>query len=227
MRYTIQFLKQNPKLAIIYAYSRFMKERNLRKLTEYKIPKKEIQKIRSNLLSNRELSTFLDRTLRDTSIYGPAKYVASEIYVLCRIMKPDLVVETGVASGYSSTIILQALEDNGKGKLFSIDIGKKRFGRNVGWLVPKELRRRWTLTIGSSQQRLRPLLEKLHQIDVFYHDSLHTYENMMFEYETAWNHLTRGGLLLSHDIGRAFFDFAKKVQQKPTRILYGFGAMKK
>lgn len=204
-----------------------MKEKNLRKLTKHKIQKKEIETIRSDLLSNRDLLTYLEKTLKDTPIYGPALYTSPEIYVLCRIWKPNLVVETGVAAGYSSTIILQALEDNCKGKLFSIDIGQKQFGRNVGWLVPKKLRSRWTLIIGSTHQRLRPLLTRLDQIDVFYHDSAHTYENMMFEYETAWNPLAEGGLLLSHDIGKAFYDFAKKVQREPMRILYGLGAMKK
>lgn len=222
---TFQFFKNSPKLAIIYANSRLMRDRNIRKLTD--IQRKKINIIRYDLMSNQSLLTYLKDALEDTPIYGPAICTSPEVYILCRIWKPDIVVETGVAAGYSSTIILQALEDNSKGRLFSVDLGKKWFGKDVGWLVPKELRHRWTLIIGSSQQRLSPLLEELGQIEVFYHDSEHTYENMMFEYKTAWNHLTEGGLVLSHDIGKAFYDFAKKVRRKPIRILYGLGAIKK
>jgi hypothetical protein len=38
------------------------------------------------------------------------------------VVKPDKVVETGVYKGSSSAVTLQALEDNNKGKLFSIDL---------------------------------------------------------------------------------------------------------
>jgi len=43
------------------------------------------------------------------------------IYGLCKIMKPDVVVETGVAYGQSSSYILQALKENNNGILYSID----------------------------------------------------------------------------------------------------------
>ncbi len=45
------------------------------------------------------------------------------------------------------------------------------------------------------------------------HDSEHTYENMQWEFRTAWKCLRKGGLFLSHDVGanEAFFDFMKEV----------------
>jgi hypothetical protein len=46
-------------------------------------------------------------------------------------------------------------------------------------------------------------------VDIFLHDSLHTYRNMRFEYQTVWPHLREGGVLLSDDVAmnRAFGDF--------------------
>ena len=44
------------------------------------------------------------------------------LYLLVRKYRPSLVVETGVAQGVSSRFILEALKDNGEGKLISIDL---------------------------------------------------------------------------------------------------------
>ena len=43
------------------------------------------------------------------------------LYILCKLAKPELIVETGVAYGLSSMYILQAFEENKKGSLHSID----------------------------------------------------------------------------------------------------------
>ena len=97
-------------------------------------------------------------------------------------------VETGVADGTTSAYILCALEDNGRGHLYSIDLPSERLprGEASGWIVDDELRHRWTLRIGPSSELLPPLLKELQAIEGFLHDSLHTYENMMFEYRAAW-----------------------------------------
>ena len=140
---------------------------------------------------------------------------ASAIYALVRSIKPEKVVETGVADGATSAFILRALEDNRKGKLYSIDLPSERLppGKAPGWIVSDDLRHRWDLRIGGSEDSLEPLLKELGRIDCFLHDSLHTYEHMIFEFRTTWPYLCPGGLFLSHDVGRnaAFFDFAKEV----------------
>ena len=47
---------------------------------------------------------------------------------------------------------------------------------------------------------------------VLYHDSEHSYENIMFEFEWAYNHLNTSGILASDDVdwNQAFSDFAQK-----------------
>lgn len=137
--------------------------------------------------------------------------VGAILYSICRTVRPDNVVETGVASGVSTSYLLCALEENGHGRLHSIDY--PTFEPDTGWIVPDYLKYRWDLLVGRSSARLEPLLDRLESIAVFFHDSEHTYENMMWEYETAWTHLLPGGILLSHNIDftDAFPDFCEKM----------------
>jgi len=121
-------------------------------------------------------------------------------YVICRALRPRHVVETGVGSGVTTSFILQALAANGEGHLWSIDlppIGAEEF---AGRFVPQHLRTRWTLIRGRSRDVLPRLLQDFSTVDVFLHDSLHTTRNMTFEFQTAWQKLTAGGVLVSDDI---------------------------
>ena len=123
-------------------------------------------------------------------------------------------VETGVAAGVSSCFILQAMQDNNKGRLYSIEVTSRIecCDKKTGWLVPDSLRHRWEFFIGDSKLVLGPLLDRLGKIDCFMHDSLHTYAHMYWELSAVWPHLCPKGLLLAHDVGenRAFFDFMRK-----------------
>jgi len=140
------------------------------------------------------------------------------IYVLVRKLCPQIVVETGVSAGVSSAYILQALEDNQYGKLYSIDYpnyaiteaNEIPIDKQSGFVIPDNLKHRWELQIGKSQELLSPLLERLGGVDIFLHDSEHSYQNMVHEYKIAWQYIKKGGLLLSHDINdnNAFEEFA-------------------
>jgi predicted O-methyltransferase YrrM len=132
------------------------------------------------------------------------------LYVICRRQKPDIVVETGVASGVSSSYILCALEQNKRGQLYSIDLPWWQENQS-GWLIPEYLRHRWHLILGRSSEKLTPLLRKVAGIDIFLHDSDHSYQNMLWEFQTAWKYLKAGGLLLAHNIdtNEAFSDFCQ------------------
>lgn len=130
------------------------------------------------------------------------------LYFIVRCAKPDIMVETGVAHGVSSWTILNALHKNGKGKLYSIDLpnqdlksyNPENIQQGSGWAVPDTLRDRWELRLGSSQKLLPELITELGAIDIFFHDSDHSYENMMFEFEAVYNAVKTGGLLLSDDV---------------------------
>lgn len=154
------------------------------------------------------------------------EYKRCFLYALVRNRRPLTVVETGVAAGISSYAILQALQDNGQGHLYSIDLpdtGLQRprvlpKGEPTGFLVPGSLRKGWTLRMGDSKTELPRLLRELETIDFFIHDSLHEYEHMTFEYRAAWPRIRRGGMLFSDDVDRndAFQDFCKEVGVQGT-----------
>lgn len=172
------------------------------------------------------------------------------LYLLVRKFRPEIVVETGVARGFSSAYILLAMHQNGAGHLHSIDLpaqevaveedpnrashrytlsdGQKHSQYEIGYMVPEYLKDRWTLTLDDARQALPELLDKLGTIDVFYHDSLHTYDHMKFEFETAWPHLKEGGLLLSDDVlWNSAYHEACKVHGKKPMIYRTFGMVQK
>jgi len=135
-------------------------------------------------------------------------------YLSCRLIDPEVVVETGVAYGVSSAFILKALQENGRGTLYSIDLPPLRSGYEKFWgvAVPDELRGRWRLHRGSSASVLPRLLPEISTVDLFVHDSLHTHRNMRREFDTIWPHLRNGGLLLADDVerNRAFGELQRK-----------------
>jgi GT2 family glycosyltransferase len=167
---------------------------------------------------------------------GMIDFTSAEIiYALVRLLKPLKMAETGVANGISSYFILSALEKNGAGKLVSIDYapeGGPSFlpeGCQAGWLVPGELRNRWEFISGRTSEKLPPLLAREGAVDIFIHDSEHSYENMKFEYTAAWPHIKDGGLLLSDDTGfnPAFGEFAGKSGARTAVYSDKLGVMKK
>jgi hypothetical protein len=124
------------------------------------------------------------------------------IWCLIRHMRPANVVETGVGHGFTTRFILEALERNGHGHLYSIDrlpLDPTMRAR-VGIAVSDRCRGRWTLLAGTSRRRLPPLLSTLGEIGLFVHDSRHTERNVVFELSRAWQVLKPGGALVVDDI---------------------------
>jgi hypothetical protein len=119
-------------------------------------------------------------------------------------LKPNVTVETGVARGLTTRFLLEAMERNHAGSLFSVDLPpliRRDLALQTGAAVPTSLRRRWTCVAGSSRRRLPPLLERLGHVDLFVHDSSHTTRNVLFELECVWDVLVDGGVILVDDIG--------------------------
>ena len=70
--------------------------------------------------------------------------------------RPATVVETGVAHGLISRVILERLERNGTGHLWSVDSPAvdPALQHEIGIAIPEHLRPRWTYVEGTSRQRL-------------------------------------------------------------------------
>jgi predicted O-methyltransferase YrrM len=130
-------------------------------------------------------------------------------YVLFRVLRPAVVVETGVASGSMTSFILAALNRNRHGELSSFDIPPIKGERTMDWtasgadeigfLIPEAYKQRWNLTLGDSTYELPKRFAGL-EIDCFFHDSDHTFQHMTFEYAFAEKHLKPGGWIVSDDI---------------------------
>ena len=133
-------------------------------------------------------------------VYDLERESALFVYAYCRLRRPSLIVETGVARGMSAAMILHALAENQHGLLVSFDIRS-----DVGDLVDPQASERWNLVElrpdpPSARQELADHLRGLGPIDVFLHDSDHSREQQLFEYGLALRHLSPRGLLLSDDV---------------------------
>lgn len=154
-----------------------------------------------------EFSAWFQRRIADLARFpGPRRlgttgyFGCTALYLLVRAVRPRHVVETGVLYGASSAHILAALARNGEGELHSIEIGKDPGEPTHDYLVPQELWARWELSIGDARWELPALLERLPAVSLFHHDSLHTYDHMMWEFETVYPHLDSDGVLSSDDV---------------------------
>jgi Methyltransferase domain len=145
--------------------------------------------------------------------------------VWCTVLhqRPSVVLETGVARGVTSRIVLEALIRNDQGHLWSIDLPhpfEKNLHRQTGAAVPASHRARWSYIEGSSRRRLPSLLRSLTSIDLFIHDSLHTARNTRFEMERTLNTMAPGGIMIIDDIGthQGFADFGREFPSLETLV---------
>ena len=135
------------------------------------------------------------------------------LYGLTRWLRPTVVVESGGYVGMSSAFILKALADEGlvTAKLHSIELSQEC---EQGALIPEELR-----SVSSSFVPMRGRIEDFlkrnelpSSIDMFLHDSSHSYRHMLWEFHQFWPRLRDGGLLVSHDVqmNAAFPEFVSE-----------------
>ncbi|MCK4659247.1 MAG: class I SAM-dependent methyltransferase [Phycisphaerae bacterium] len=134
--------------------------------------------------------------LRATS----SRFDCETLYLTVRAAKPQVVVETGVLYGAFSAHFLEALERNGGGQLICLDLPSPPGRPPQDALVPPRLRGRSKLVLGDTKDTLADVFKEAGSIDLFNHDSLHTFPHMMWEYLMAHRALKPGGVLTSHDV---------------------------
>jgi hypothetical protein len=124
------------------------------------------------------------------------------VWCLACHLQPEKVVETGVGRGITTRFLLQALERNGSGHLWSVDLPplERDLQDQIAIAVPDGLRDRWTYVRGSSRRRLPRLLAQIAPIDLFIHDSMHTSRNLLFELHSAWGASASNGVLVADDV---------------------------
>ncbi|MGB1286661.1 MAG: class I SAM-dependent methyltransferase [Aggregatilineales bacterium] len=130
------------------------------------------------------------------------------LVLLLILQRPAIAVETGVSAGATAAVILDAVAKSPDGRLYSVDVDRP-YAHEYGELIPPDCRKHWTLRLQGENPVLPDLLEEIGEIDFFFHDSIHSFRQMTWEYELAWQYLRSGGVLASHDVhaSTAFMDF--------------------
>ncbi|HJR82843.1 MAG TPA: class I SAM-dependent methyltransferase [Sphingomicrobium sp.] len=127
------------------------------------------------------------------------------LYFLVRLTRPEAIVETGVAFGFSSRAFLRALAENGgPARLYSSDFPYFRLTdpeRIIGCLVEPDLHGHWSLLIGSDRQNLKRIVHDVPRIDLFHYDSDKSYSGRQFALRTLGPKLGKDALILFDDIG--------------------------
>jgi predicted O-methyltransferase YrrM len=132
------------------------------------------------------------------------QFTHPRLYALVRKLDPETVVETGVCNGVSTYLVLQALEENGHGHLHSVDYpdpDRIPDGEEPGWIIPDDLRHRWSLTKGMSQEELPGVVENLDEIELFLHDTAASVFGE--ELDITWPKLAPEAVITADDIHKS------------------------
>jgi hypothetical protein len=109
-------------------------------------------------------------------------------YALVRVLRPDHVVETGTDKGHGSVVLAAALLRNGRGRLTTVDIHP-----GSGYLISGPYAKVADRIVGDSIAALGAV----RSVDIFLHDSLHTFEHEAAELAAVGPRLTPDALVLS------------------------------
>ncbi len=119
------------------------------------------------------------------------------LYSLIKSTSPRVVLETGVANGVTTNVIMRALdENNNSGTLHSFDIlpeTKNAYNGSGLWNFH-------LLTSKRAHKQIVEIVSKLPKIDIWVHDSNHGYRWQRFEYLLALKSLNKNGILISDDV---------------------------
>ena len=147
------------------------------------------------------------------------------VHFLVRYLKPRVVLETGVAAGYTSQAILSALQKNGFGTLYSSDFPYFRLDapeQYVGCLVDDDLRSGWHLALNGDRANLAELLPQMDQIDFVHYDSDKSVEGRAFVMDAIRTKLSPDAVIVMDDIddNTYFRDWVTRTDT-PCRVFGG------
>jgi hypothetical protein len=109
-------------------------------------------------------------------------------YAVGRAAQPDHVLETGTHLGLGSCVIAAALLRNGHGRRTTIDIDPE-----AGYLIGEP----WASVIDRGTGNSIDALAELRYVDMFLHDSLHTYDCETRELTAVGPNLYADAIILS------------------------------
>ena len=145
------------------------------------------------------------------------------LYFIVRLSRPNIVVETGVASGFSTYAILDALKKNKKGHLFSSDFPYFRLPNPeqfIGIVVPENLKKRWSLFTKGDNVNLPIINKKISNIDLFHYDSDKSYSGRLAALELLSKKIKTNSWVIIDDIqdNSFFHDLVSKNYYKNWKV---------
>lgn len=154
------------------------------------------------------------------SLGGGGNYTL--LYFLVRKFKPKIVVETGVAAGWSSLAILRALANNIGGKLYSSDFPYFRLKnpeQYVGYLAKNELNKKnWFLDMRGDEVAIPEILKKIgnNSIDLFHYDSDKSYSGRKKVLKAIYPKINSNSIMIFDDIqdNLHFKNFIEKTKEE-------------
>jgi len=136
---------------------------------------------------------------------GVDQPTAELLYSLVRIARPEIAVEIGTAKGNAAIAIGQALEDNKKGKLYTIDPVEQELVKIA--IRKSGLKHRIDYITDYSYNAIPKL--NLPKIDFIFIDGDHSYENVFADFNLVKNLIPVDGMIIFHDT--ILFEGPKKV----------------
>ena len=139
----------------------------------------------------------------EINLGGGGNYILA--YFLARNLRPEVIVETGVAAGWTTTALLQAIERNGSGELFSSDFPYFRLENPhsfVGVLAENHSKSNWHLDLRGDSAALPDFVVHLGQnkIGLIHYDSDKSYRGRKWAIRTLLPHVSEDCVLIMDDI---------------------------
>ena len=149
------------------------------------------------------------------------------VYFLTRHLRPTVVLETGVAAGFTSAAVLIAMERNGLGTLFSSDLpymGSAEARDEVGRVVDPRLRSGWNLALGGDRANLAEFLPRIGNVDLLHYDSDKSVAGRRYALDAIGPKLGPDSVIVMDDIAdNTFFRDWVTHEARPFRVFHRGG----
>lgn len=145
------------------------------------------------------------------------------LHWLVRLLRPRVVIETGVASGASSRAILEALFLNDTGRLLSSDLAGVVPREHAGLCVDPEMHSRWTLLHDGDRRNIPLLISEVESVDLLHYDSAKDPAEMQWVLEQITPLFSDRAVVVLDDVDR--HSFMSEYVRRTNKSWHVFGAV--
>ena len=184
--YTYKLTEKN-NLELIKIFEVIFKDSNFTQIKSYVEELEQDQDIRNHIRESTSKSNF--KNLADSEIEFSRRL---GWYICVRLLKPKILVETGVDKGLGSVVLIRALmrnkEEGFSGYYYGTDINPE-----AGYLLNGDYNNYGEILYGDSIETLNKMTS---EVDLFINDSNHSAEYEYKEYLAIKNKLSKAAIIL-------------------------------